>query len=69
VAFHPDGKTVFTSADDQFVYQWGAESGEQIQAFSGEGKEFYDLALSPDGSLLAAGDQDGNIRLWNVGSG
>jgi WD40 repeat protein len=25
VVFHPDGKTVFTSADDELVYQWDAK--------------------------------------------
>ena len=35
----------------------------------GRGKELYGLAVSPDGSLLAAGDQDGNISLWEVESG
>jgi WD40 repeat protein len=68
IAFYPDGKTVFTTADDHFVHQWNTETGEQIQAFSGEGKELYGLALSPDGSLLAAGDQDGSIHLWDVAS-
>jgi len=31
--------------------------------------EIYDLALSPDGSLVAAGTQDGTVRLWNTQSG
>ncbi|MDY7041311.1 MAG: ABC transporter permease subunit, partial [Chloroflexota bacterium] len=28
--------------------------------------EVYDLALSPDGSLVAAGTQDGTVRVWDL---
>jgi oligopeptide/dipeptide ABC transporter ATP-binding protein len=28
--------------------------------------EVYDIALSPNGSLVAAGAQDGTVRLWDV---
>ena len=30
--------------------------------------EVYDLALSPDGSTVAAAASDGVVRLWDVGS-
>jgi polar amino acid transport system permease protein len=30
--------------------------------------EIYGIALSPDGSLLAAGSADGQVRVWNVPS-
>ncbi len=30
------------------------------------GSEIYDAALSPDGSLIAAGSDDGVVRVWNT---
>ena len=38
---------------------WGLDSGEGISC----------VAFSPDGELLAVGTSDGQIQLWNVGSG
>ncbi|MEJ1932126.1 NB-ARC domain-containing protein [Nostoc sp. NIES-2111] len=32
-------------------------------------KRVYSLALSPDGKLLATGDQDGQIHLWQIADG
>ena len=69
IAFSPDGNTVFTGADDKFVYQWDSITGQTVQTFSGEGKEIFGVALSPDGNLLAAGDQDGSIHIWDVATG
>jgi len=70
IIFSPDGATVFSGvAEDKFAYQWDATTGQVVKTFSGEGKEIYGVALSPDGSLLAAGNQDGNISLFAVESG
>jgi WD40 repeat protein len=69
-AFSPDGKTVFAGiGDEKIVYQWNAETGKEIKAFNNEGIELYGIAVSPDGRLLAAGNQDGTITLWDVESG
>ncbi|MDX1436792.1 MAG: helix-turn-helix domain-containing protein [Anaerolineales bacterium] len=69
-AFSPDGKTVFAGvAEDRTVYQWDIETGDVVRAFSTEGREVYGLDVSPDGRLLAAGDQDGNLTLWRIESG
>ena len=69
IAFSPDGATVFTGADDKFVYQWDAATAEIVRAFSSDGQEIYGVAVSPDGARLAAGDQDGNLHLWQVETG
>lgn len=70
IIFSPDGATVFAGvAEDKFAYQWDATTGQVVRTFTGEGKEIYGVALSPDGSLLAAGNQDGNISLFAVESG
>ena len=70
IAFSPDGKQVFSSgADRQLVRVWDAETGLQTGTFPDEGKDVYGLALSPDGAILALGNQDGDIILWEVATG
>jgi WD40 repeat protein len=69
VAFSADGKRVFTGADDKFVRIWDAATGQELGVISGEGKEIYDVELSPDGNLLALSNQDGVITLWDLNSG
>ena len=70
VAFSPDGETLFAGiAEDKFIYQWDVGTGQEVKTFSSDGKEIFGIALSPEGSLLAAGDQDGNIHVWEVESG
>jgi len=42
---------------------WDARSGQLLMEGSGK---VFSLAFTPDGSLLAAGDNDGNIAIWSV---
>ena len=37
-----------------------------LQTFSGDGSKLQSLAVSRDGSLAAAGDERGNVRIWNL---
>lgn len=70
IAFSPDGKRVFsTGADSRLVRVWDAASGQQLGTFPDEGKDVFGLALSPDGTKIALGNQDGEITLWDVASG
>jgi WD40 repeat protein/transcriptional regulator with XRE-family HTH domain len=68
LAFSPDGKEVITGGFTS-VLRWDAASGEQLAAYTAQGKEIYGAALSPDGALLAAGDQDGTIHLFSLETG
>jgi WD40 repeat protein len=39
-----------------------------LRNLSGHSGSVYDLALSPDGSILASASQDRTIRIWNYAS-
>ncbi len=67
VAFSSDGKTLASGSADM-VYLWDAETGEALGELENE-TLIHDVAYSPDGSLLAVGCDDGNLRLWDVAQG
>jgi WD40 repeat protein len=78
VAWSPDGGLLATAGDDGILRFWDAFSGEEqtsIQPVPSGGSSaaseriVYSLAWSPDGGRIASGSGDGNIRLWEVGSG
>jgi WD40 repeat protein len=68
VAFSPDGEQIFT-AGEYHARQWDAATGQEISAYSGEGREVYGMALSPSGKLLALGLQDGEVVIYDTENG
>jgi RNA polymerase sigma factor (sigma-70 family) len=81
VAYSPDGKTIATG-DVYDIHLWDAATGKNLRKLAGfdGGKDFkkprggwtvgiYSLAFSPDGKLLAAGEGDVRISLWDAASG
>jgi RNA polymerase sigma factor (sigma-70 family) len=75
LVFTRDRKGLFTGGLDGTVRQWDWESGTEIRQFAGPGRLIRCLALSPDGTLLAAGcDQPhpgrkAHLSLWELPSG
>lgn len=43
--------------------------GDAVRSFLGHRNSVNTLALSPDGSLLASGDENGNLMLWELDTG
>jgi WD40 repeat protein len=69
LALSPDGRTLFTSAGgfDGPVRYWDTQTGQLKREFADKGHGAQPVALSPDGSILAAGGK--TVKLWDVRTG
>jgi WD40 repeat protein len=69
IALSPGGGVAATGGDGE-VQAWDLTTGEPRLAHPLRVEsEATALAVSPDGSLLAAGDRIGDVRLWEVATG
>jgi RNA polymerase sigma factor (sigma-70 family) len=74
-AFSPDGKTLVSGGHDYTLRLWDMATGKEVRRLLGHRGAVRNLALSPDGSVLASsgdawrGQEPGRILLWDVGTG
>ena len=69
IAFHPDGKHLFSSGRDTVVRVWKAKDGKLVKELgTPRGGQFKDwihaVSVSPDGRWLAAADMAGAVQVW-----
>ncbi len=69
LAFHPDGKHVFSAGRDTLVKIWQLEDGKHVRDLGqGRGGQFKDwicaIAISPNGRWLAAADMAGQVQIY-----
>jgi WD40 repeat protein len=57
-----------TASADKTVRLW-KEDGSPLRTLSGLSDQVYALTISPDGSLVAGGSWDGEVRIWKVADG
>jgi WD40 repeat protein len=69
LALSPDSRTLFTSEGgfDGPVRFWDTQTGELKKEFADKGHGAQPVALSPDGSILAAGGK--TVKLWDARTG
>ena len=60
---------IVTCSGDQSVRMWNVESGGTIRQFGTVNDFLYAVGVSPDGSIIAAGGEEGIVRLYNGGTG
>jgi len=66
VAFGPGGLLASASYGGK-VKLWDVESGKRLRTFQGYSSEVRSVSFNPDGSLLVHGDDNGVLRVWEVG--
>ena len=71
IAYSPDG-TRLAVASSIGIWIYDAQTGEELDLFTGNTGPVYSVAFSPDGQTLASGSDDENdktMRLWDVATG
>ncbi len=68
VAFDESGETVVTSGADGLVRLWRWQEEGPIRALPGTGLATF-AAISPDGTQIASGDEDGVLVVFDAESG
>jgi WD40 repeat protein len=65
------GKTpqIVTCSGDTQVRVWNVDNGGNTRNFGGSTDFLYALGVSPDGAIVAAGGEEGIVRLYNGNSG
>jgi WD40 repeat protein len=75
-AFSPDARTIVTASEDDTAIVWDVSSGRSIRRFTlgafsnrDAGPRTGAVAISSDGSLVAAGNKDGVVTLLKAATG
>lgn len=71
-AFFPDGKrfaVTSSSTTNPVVTIYDSLTAAEIFSIRAHSKRIRGLAVSPDGSMIATGSQDGSVAVWNAESG
>lgn len=71
LAFHPDGKHLFSTGRDTTVKVWRLADGKHVRDLgTPRGGQFKDwihaISISPDGRWLAAADMAGKVEVWSL---
>jgi WD40 repeat protein len=65
LAFHPSGRFLAATSNDNTVKLYDVQTWKLAHAFDWEIGRLRSVAFSPDGTLAAAGGDNGKIVVWD----
>jgi WD40 repeat protein len=69
LAFSSDGRHLLAVDAGNRASLLDVETGDEVQTWTGKGREWQSFAVGPDGTLVASGGDDRMIHLWEVSTG
>ena len=65
LAYHPSGTLIVSASDDRTIRGWDPQTAAELFSLPSP-KNSSAITFSPDGKLLASGDDWGNVTIWDV---
>lgn len=69
LALNPPGTHVLTAGADKNVKMWNLANGNLEKTFAGAGASVRSIAVAKNNTLVAAGGDEGVVRVYNVADG
>jgi WD40 repeat protein len=66
IAFHPSGRYLAATRNDQTVKLYDTTTWQVAKTFTWDIGKMRSIAFSPDGTLAAAGSDTGKVVVWDV---
>jgi WD40 repeat protein len=66
VAYHPSGRYLAVTGNDETVRLHDAATLREVRAYTWDIGRVRSVCFSPDGTLAAAGSDDGKVVVWDV---
>src|SRR5262249_39753174 len=66
IAFHPSGRYLAATSNDETVKLYDTTTWELARTFTWKIGRMRSIAFSPDGTLAAAGGDKGKVVVWDV---
>ena len=66
LAYHPSGRLLFATSNDATVHAFDAHTLDRVNRFTWHLGELRAVAVSPDGTLAAAGSATGDVVVWDL---
>ena len=66
LAYHPNGRSLFVTSNDKAVHVFDAQTLDRVNRYAWQLDELSAIAVSPDGTLAAAGSAEGDVVVWDL---